>query len=719
MKNRYIIMAAAAFACLVGCAKLDSDFTEQGKTCDVILEGEIQTKTSFGKEGDGALNVVWKKGDMLGLFVSQDGAAVTSAQNRLSRLTTSYGTGIGSTRGLFSTSLTLTESSSYDIAIYYPYNSRTTSSSALAHSIPTIQTQPGATDSGHLGMSGCFAYTKAVLNTPESLEYTPIPHVDFVLDYKTSAACFKLTAASADLAGWKVKSVSVIAPEGSYLAGDVVYTPENDSFELTGNKSERVSLNVSGGAALSTDKAVNLYMVVFPAALAGKSIDIRYTLESADASQTKVVTHTKTFGSGSEAFSKGCIHRFTEAIPAADAEGWVYAATDAAVDLSANGTSNCYIVSTPGTYSFDATVIGNGQKGIMLPTSKTFFHTESATIAPTQASLVWQTEKGLITSVDLTDGKVVFTKSSSVEYGNALIAVKDASGNILWSWHIWCTDTGEHDTFVSATGTYESMDRNLGATHASRVLVSDETLRTRTLGLFYQWGRKDPIVGPAVLNTSNTECGSPVAKYGTPLATLYDINNAEVTRPGNVKPAQAKVGDAVKSIEYSILHPNTFITGDDQTQSDWFSTKGAGKGPSYRPYYLWGNPTGYNYKLPTKPSPVKTIYDPCPVGYMIPPADFYGALKVTDKGYWGFLMTTGDDGNKKTLFPLCAAIACKSGNAGKWIGGGDGYMQQSSFNSADGYRAWNFYMLPGGTINAANSLFNSYGFNVRCIQEIN
>ena len=53
-------------------------------------------------------------------------------------------------------------------------------------------------------------------------------------------------------------------------------------------------------------------------------------------------------------------------------------------NLSANGTANCYIVPAAGYYFFDATIIGNGQKGI-IPGAK--FHTDKAGIRPASCTM--------------------------------------------------------------------------------------------------------------------------------------------------------------------------------------------------------------------------------------------------------------------------------------------------------------------------------------------
>lgn len=163
------------------------------------------------------------------------------------------------------------------------------------------------------------------------------------------------------------------------------------------------------------------------------------------------------------------------------------------VDLSIRGTSNCYVVPGAGMYSFDASVIGNGSYGIISGAS---FHTEDPKITPTSVEVLWEStgagieaSKGkLLTSVSLIDGRIHFV-STGVE-GNALVAVKDSNGTILWSWHLWFTDTPQDQLYVNSVGTFTVQDRNLGATKADAG-SGDEYKDSH--GLLYQWGRKDPF----------------------------------------------------------------------------------------------------------------------------------------------------------------------------------------------------------------------------------
>lgn len=276
-----------------------------------------------------------------------------------------------------------------------------------------------------------------------------------------------------------------------------------------------------------------------------------------------------------------------------------------AVDLSASGTANCYIVSAPGYYCFDVTVIGNGQQGI-IPGAR--FHTENAAIAPATAKILLN-QNDVLTDVTF-DGSKIYFRTGEAE-GNAQIAVYDAAGTALWSWHIWRTDAPVDFTYTNRDEiTWQVMDRNLGAT--SR----EPKDGAETFGLYYQWGRKDPFPAVAVakgMYTNEERSLAYAVKY--PRRAL--------------KPVAIK--DVYDAFDWYVVHKD--------------STNHA----------LWGNPD-FAHCHPLEDM-VKTIYDPCPAGYIVAPANAFIDFECSDK------MTYGNDGfffdasdGKKVYFPYSGGI---------------------------------------------------------------
>ena len=182
----------------------------------------------------------------------------------------------------------------------------------------------------------------------------------------------------------------------------------------------------------------------------------------------------------------------------------LYNDTDPYIDLSKTEAANCYLVPKAGLYKFRADLKGNGLAdlgGISKDTDPADINT---------ASLVWATfnttvapaDGELIKNICYSNGYVYFSTGDTYKEGNALIAIKDASDKILWSWHLWF----ESDNLVSLAQTYPTsgyvvMDRNLGA--LTNCYAADNAL---DFGFAYQHGRKDPFMMTAS-RTTYTQLG--------------------------------------------------------------------------------------------------------------------------------------------------------------------------------------------------------------------
>ena len=234
--------------------------------------------------------------------------------------------------------------------------------------------------------------------------------------------------------------------------------------------------------------------------------------------------------------------------------------SEIAVDLSERGTSNCYVVSEPGVYSFDATVIGNGEFGLVPDAG---FHTDDVRISPATVELLWEDKPCVVQALFLYDGKIGFYSSGTE--GNALIAAKDDSGNILWSWHIWVTSELSEQTYTSIEGvSYVVLDRNLAAVDDCADTDYDESV-----GVYFQWGRKDPL---------NLNCLS------------VNKENAEFS--------------ILESIKKPIVMSSNNFNDYQSSERNWM------------------NPLNDKLWLQNQ----KTIYDPCPVGYTVASPSVFTAL---------------------------------------------------------------------------------------------
>jgi len=371
-----------------------------------------------------------------------------------------------------------------------------------------------------------------------------------------------------------------------------------------------------------------------------------------------------------------------------------------AVDLNANGAyANCYIVTQPNTtYQFDATVMGNGiaTAGLDAP----------VTLEPKDVMVLWETGSeagGVIASVELTkEGKVLFTTSGTIN-GNAVIAVTDGEpvtepyprkrGTILWSWHIWANSEVKDVACTNAEGEqFTIMDRNLGEwTQPEGSLSSYD-------GLKYQWGRKDPYVG---FNSGGALMDGSVVYTDTDYQPMVGY-------------ATSTTSDAA-TLQEAIQYPEMFFTGTYNNMFDWYGLGGSDDAETltHRNDHLWGNPD--------ETAPVKTIYDPCPEGYMVAPLKVFTGFTATGAAAFDSSSILSDGSfnngwtftNAHSFFPAAGQMANNSGVLRLIPGpqGREGYYWTSSVDAGSSKMV---------DFNANYVMFNSNkrasGCSVRCVR---
>ena len=330
-----------------------------------------------------------------------------------------------------------------------------------------------------------------------------------------------------------------------------------------------------------------------------------------------------------------------------------------AIDLSLAAYANCYIISEAGLYKFK-TVKGNSTTSVGSVAS---------------ASILWETfgtdtapePSDLISGVCYKDGYIAFQIADTFKEGNAVIAAKDADGNILWSWHIWLTDQPQSHVYNNNAGTM--MDRNLGATSATPGDVG-------ALGLLYQWGRKDPFLGSSSIRRNT-------------------IAKSTITWPSAVKSDSSN-----GTIDYATANPTTYITYNNKNY-DWYYT-----GDSSTDNTRW-----------TTSSSVKSIYDPCPAGWRVPDG---GRNGIWSKA--GFGTTTYDSTNKGMSFSISSPSTTwypasgyrSKDDGGLFVVGSIGYYWSASPYS---YYAYYLIFYGNGEVIPSNDSNRANGFSVRCLQE--
>lgn len=351
-----------------------------------------------------------------------------------------------------------------------------------------------------------------------------------------------------------------------------------------------------------------------------------------------------------------------------------------ATDLSdgENKCANCYIVSKSGKYMFH----------YYKPLADTY--TGPANEYPGSAEVLWETvgnagalQKGcLISEVGFLNGYVYFVTPDSFCEGNACIAIKGAdSGKILWSWHIWfCKGYDPVATQqVYRNGTAWMMDRNLGATSATPGDV-------KSLGLLYQWGRKDPFIGASAISSNIP---------------------AVVTGMFTTVPSTAENG----TVEYATANPLAFIVMNE-TNADWL--------------YPTASAPVDNTRWTSEKSP----YDPCPYGWRVCDG---GENGVWAKASGETTITTcaWDSANLGSDFGSGAAVSF-SNCASTWypatgcLGAGDGILSNvgesanywSCTPAAEGNNACRLTFQKNGRFYTCAIDCRANAYSVRC-QKIN
>lgn len=307
-------------------------------------------------------------------------------------------------------------------------------------------------------------------------------------------------------------------------------------------------------------------------------------------------------------------------------------------DLSTEGggdmtTANCYVVNAAGTYKLPlvyGNAIVNGSPNSQAYSDSHFVDYKNKPITdpwiknsgttPKDATLVWSDGFYMFTDVHLDGDYLVFTINKEyLQQANAIVAVRDDKGIIMWSWHIWVTErninqTHEVEDYKDSSTKYQMMSSNLGWVDGKQVYydlrelkftftqnkTNDVKIMTVTQegatfdykdagSTYYQWGRKDPIV--ALMNRDKTGVNDyrrldvPTNDY------LYKTND-----------------DGLVTCAEGIKHPNVYYVKSTHATA-WLTDA------AYSPK-LW-NIDGTEKNVWVANSR-KTVYDPSPKGFKVP-----------------------------------------------------------------------------------------------------
>lgn len=310
-------------------------------------------------------------------------------------------------------------------------------------------------------------------------------------------------------------------------------------------------------------------------------------------------------------------------------------------DLSTEGeteqrtTANCYVVGGAGTYKLplvygNAIVKGQTNSGAYSDSHFVDYngnHINDPWIknsggTPHDCALVWSDGFYMFKDVHLSDDGdyLVFTLDKEyMQQANAILAVRDAQDNIMWSWHIWVIErdinaTTTVDDYWDANKTYQIMSCNLGWVDEKWVyynprdlyftFTQDKTDATDELHVsqagakfdykdigstYYQWGRKDPIV--ALMNRDHTG--------------VNDYRRLETSDPKY----SYKTEPGLATMDKAIRNPNIYYVQPNNTDIRWLADNSFS-------YKFWNmESSGNNYNITGYR---KTVYDPSPKDFVVP-----------------------------------------------------------------------------------------------------
>jgi conserved domain protein len=400
-----------------------------------------------------------------------------------------------------------------------------------------------------------------------------------------------------------------------------------------------------------------------------------------------------------------------DAKPLGSAEKY-YNLSNSTGEAQVQNTANCYLISAPGYYMIPlvyGNAIKNGgtntsaYKSSLDPKSNILAEFVDHTGAPINdpwiektnnnanngingAQIVWADEANLVNLASdpiYRDGsgnafvKFEVTKAN-IKSGNAVIAVKKGN-TIVWSWHLWFAPKNALDkipvtnkqnkvyNFTNETlgwkptkciGTSYSTPRtvkvkveqtiaNNGIKQESVFTITQNAGITERTGIttFYQWGRKDAFPG------TDANINGHFNKNAGDQIYMQNI----IQNPGNFY--------TVGFSNNGVLNPNSGLV------------------KYYYFYNLWSinNKKSVEQNQLNDVSVVKTIYDPCPVGFNVPANDAFtgftanglneGNMNVdgtnreeTFKANFGHNFWTNSNKNATIFFPASGYRGCVDGN---------------------------------------------------------
>ncbi len=635
-----------------------------------------ETKTAWGEVYDtNKLDVLWLDGDGIKLY----GASSESGSVYTTKLDASSSTATFTAQGPV-----VTDKTRY--AVYPAEMAGSMEGGKIPVDLSVFRSQAYHSTLAYYGNLKYYTDEDGGINLSEN---SIVPHLPLYASstddsFQFQNLCGAVNVRLNDYQGRGIRVASVKITTDKYISGKMLVNPSDGSVTLAGSSEEEKSITVNSGetgTVLSgSNPGFNGGVSWFFFLPVGTYNGMSFTITDIEGNvYTKSTSNTITVNPGK-------VGRFPVA------QLTVY-----------YGRANCIVAEPGASIDIDITPYYTFDEGFSYASGEPIQNVKGAPALT--AEVVWeQTCKegkntnsitggvsgSVIDGTPMVVGTTILrvkTTSTSAS-GNALVAIKKGD-KVLWSYHIWvknihdaANNSAMGDLPVVVGGkTYYMLDRNLGAAFGS---VTDASKAYMTYGLLYEWGRKEPLP----ISATST--------YGDGATVLFHSD-----------------GRRSACVQDLLNHPLERVqeTGANRSVLPLNSAN----------LRLWGAPKGYGT---TSESVIKSytegftksVYDPCPEGYMVPQSYYYSELSIARSARYGYGAWLYYDGVNNGYFALPGYVASSvdaisSGVTKTTTAGQSGWLWCSNPYGVGGWAGCQYRISFGSSV----SVVNSYGGSSACL----
>ena len=553
------VAALAAASCSLEENKLEQP-VQEGVRMTLSGNATIATKTSIGEKDGDIYPLLWATGDVITIN-SKDANASGAFINEQAELFSLF---VGSPSGVFQTYNALSPAADMDVYITYPGTVVYEEGTATA-SLPDLQTQLAPNSSIHVG-NYSFAYDDITINAGQTED------VNFTLEQKT--AFVKLVLSTSEYTSLNLVKARLYSP-GAVLSGNISCNLATGKMTYTDTK-DYVGATIDNPSAFSETQEV--YFTALPCDLTSaedvfvivtmqdgtKTVEIPARIKGGELRESCLTVITV---SGiSESTNEFEWYEPVETrYVAAFGDGWSY------------GPANCFVAYYDGeAVTFDVKARGNFIRCRKPASIQVYNACEQNASNKTNLQIngqdAWDGSAYVDFPLDNTYQVSIKANAAGSYTGySSKVRLFDENGTCIWAFNIW----GNRDQLQEQT--YKNgvmLDRNIG---------SDDKGYGYQGGSYYQWGR--------------------------PFQTGWSSSGGLFSGAPTV----------VTDLGISAEHPEVFyhMNGVDPSQGgDWYLGAHTGARSEHLDD-LWGNQNLTGEEV-VQTTGTKSIYDPCPPGYMVP-----------------------------------------------------------------------------------------------------